>query len=60
VPEQMLDDSNIVAVLQEVSGEAVTQRVRGDGLVGQARQSRGTLDGALDTEIVQMMTTDAA
>ena len=43
MPEQVLDDADIDALLQQVGGKAVAQRVHGDGLV-----ETGSIGGLAD------------
>jgi hypothetical protein len=45
--EQGLDDADVDAVLQQVGGEAVPQRVRAD-VLGQVRRDRRRLDHAAE------------
>src|SRR6267378_5501853 len=47
VPEQRLDHANVGLLLEQMGGEAVPQRVRGDGLVDPGRLSRG-MAGAVE------------
>jgi hypothetical protein len=52
--EEGLHRANVVAVLQEVRREGVTQRVTRDSF-RDARASRGSPDGALNYRFVQVM-----
>src|SRR5213594_3388770 len=58
MPEQLLDGPDVVAVLQQVRGkgmpERVTARVLEDAGLAQ-RALDGTLDGTLDDRFVQVM-----
>ena len=47
VAEQFLDGADVVAILQKVGGEAVTEGMRGDGLV-YFGEAGGLSDGLLE------------
>ena len=46
VTKELLDGANVIAVFEEVRGEAMAEGVGGDGFI-YFRQSRGFLDGLL-------------
>src|SRR5690606_24867719 len=54
VPEQLLDGADVVAVLEQVGGEGVAQRVRRDRLVDAGRAPRPA-DRAPDHSVVQVV-----
>ena len=57
--EELLDRSDVVAVLEEVGGEAVPEGVTGRALA-EARVSDRLGDGALEDGLVEMVATEAA
>ena len=52
--EQFLDSADIIAVLKQVCGKRVAEGVAGDAF-GNARGSRGVLDGLLDQGFMQVV-----
>jgi hypothetical protein len=54
MPEQLLDSTNVVTVLEQVSGKRVTERVAAGGL-GDFGLAQRPLDRALDDGLVQMV-----
>ena len=54
VSEEFLDSSDVVAVLEQVSGEAVTQGVAADPF-GNSGFLRGVPDGTLQSGGIKMM-----
>src|SRR5262245_60854665 len=57
--EKLLHGPNVVPALEEMGGEAVTQRMRPDGLA-QTGGARGELDGALQDGRVYVVSTTSA
>ena len=55
--EQFLDGPDVVAVFEQVSGEAMAQRVEPRGL-GEAGAAGGFLDGFLDRGIMNVVAAD--
>src|SRR5207247_1070351 len=55
VAEELLDCPNVVAVLQQVGGKGVAERVAAHAL-GDARPKGGNPDGALEDGFVKVMT----
>jgi hypothetical protein len=55
--QQLLDRTDIVAVLEQMGGERVPQAVAGDPL-RETGIRRGQLDGALDDGLVQVVATE--
>ena len=54
VPKELLDRTNVVAILQQVGGEGVAEGMAG-GVLGKAGPSDGVLDGALEYGFVEMV-----
>ena len=59
VAQELLDGADVVAVLEQVGGEAVAKRVWGDGL-GDVGSSGGLAHGPLDQGLVDMVATGLA
>src|SRR5262245_36419256 len=56
VPEELLDGSDVVSVLQQMGGERMPERVAGRSL-GQRRRRNGLFHRALQDHLVQMVPT---
>jgi hypothetical protein len=54
VPQQLLNGTNVVAVLEQMRRERMPKRVRA-GLLGQSHPSDGVLHGALEDRLVQVV-----
>ena len=57
--EQLLDGADVVAVLQQVGGEAVTEGMAGS-VLDQPGSAHGVPEGALDRGLVEVMSPDCA
>ena len=54
--EELLDRPDVVAVLQQMGGERMAQRVTG-GRLGKACRANRALDGLLEHRLMEMVTT---
>jgi hypothetical protein len=59
MPQELLDGPNVVAGLEEVGGERVTQGV-GRDVLGDVGDLGGLVDGALEDALVEMVASDLA